>query len=870
MRLFIKTIFIFLILIFTSQWILANSSFENRIDWWNFYIASIDKNLKKYKKDKSVDPRIIKLLENKKIEAKKLSAILQKGKGNTGELTNPVIIFDNEKIKSFVGIKANKIFSILYLNAISNEFFSPKISSKYKNFIDSKLKEKVSWIGLKAAEFLRKRKAHLLSQRDYKRISRELLLSSAIKNLNNEKDNFTSYLNQKVEKYFSTKNRKTTEIVAQKIILKFAEQYYVDQKFLISKKYDFDISKSNSWKLLEFNLDKRFRAYKIIFSLLDENGKNIFLRLNDFYENPKFLSKYIFPEFRIRSIVRGKHGVYKKKKIILSIPKLSDYKIIINDIEQIRRNELGKIEGGELDLFFENINNEIKARINKRLNLWDGIIKNDEKLLLLNRTVVKNSREFLKAKKQYNLIKKNIYKTADKTIAYLRLISLMKSFDQNEFVQLYEKFNLSMIDSYDFIYRLLSSSGQNNFLEIKPVGKFFFSAVRRTGKFLNFFKKDSSFRKNFIKLNKNNYIKIKYKQKNYIQHLAKIRYLIRKEYYIFLSNEKKNKIDENFSKRKLTSSIAQYEIDFLYEGLKKMVLLEKSFNYSNEVFSDYANSFRNIYSIAKDGDYPKLFGKKIYFNSLLPFMKKFSKEKLQSSYSNRKIIIQKIKEEIARIYYVLNFYKRNRIKIRLTPERKIIQDYYNLTRQWPRVKIASWQMNNKNFSLVDRKAAALISKILQRRIWNSKKELDKRASSTKYILGKKFPDIFIYLPAGWEEVKKTRFNDNILSRYFSSMDRNYSIVFAIFSNSNREVNPKLKVRKLIGGVISFVEKKWLSKNKKRPTLWMLFKKDDYIIESYSIKYRGYTVILIGTSKRKWFRYFSRTFRYVFKSLSIVK
>ncbi len=311
--------------------------------------------------------------------------------------------------------------------------------------------------------------------------------------------------------------------------------------------------------------------------------------------------------------------------------------------------------------------------------------------------------------------------------------------------------------------------------------------------------------------------------------------------------------------------LAQYELEILLSGLRDYEKLHESMNYAEEAFAGYLIVFNGLNKQAEKGDVSLEMEKTLREKSLLSLVPGFDRKRIQREYKTRKFAAGKISLALSRIFYLVEFYRKNHLALSNYPSRDEVRELNRKIEKRLSVDVSQWKMDEKNFEMVDKKAVTRLTLHYHKNIW--RKGSGRKEGSPGETMRIMEEGLRFDLPAGWREKRVSqRDREKGITRQFMTPDGKAMIQVAVYSPDGKDARGICEIwLKRMGKKI--IKEKW-GKKDDLEYFWSIAGDDHRtVLESYVFPRGSKVIILSGETMRGRYGFFKNKMEDVFQSVS---
>ncbi|PKL40096.1 MAG: hypothetical protein CVV44_07735 [Spirochaetae bacterium HGW-Spirochaetae-1] len=638
------------------------------------------------------------------------------------------------------------------------------------------------------------------------------------------------------------------------------------------------LDKSWCWQQVHCRVDREFGHYSEIRTILPRGNDIPLAKIQYYYRNPQAMDTSIFtppsvilPEGESESLLPA--GKIHENPVVLTIPALPDTSLICREIDSLRLKALAHIRDKNDEAYVGGLNEEFEKIIITHTARCNNILLHEDKRIKDNgyhNEDMVNFNEFERAKREFRSQMQICYDHKARSMDFLTRVSQWRRLPRPRIMELLD-YQMNQGGRYmALVTSLVRDCGTLSRLEDRKVYIDYVAAIKRIDGIPRFAMKGIVFDRDVLaSLPANDIRSLRLKQTDCAAGIKGSRYEAGILYHEFLKNRDAAIRNEKNVDSTMKNLAAQFEIDTITGSLKDCRESFARYRYAETAFAGYRIAFDRLQNDALTGGVTAELGQVLDRGTLIPGLEGFDRDTLDKEMRARNYFFRKTRIELSRLVSVLQYYRHAGITVEGYPSADEMAEIESLLKKRPSVKIASWDMHESNFDLVDRKAAALISQTMKRSLWKPvKKEDDIPAENylptvTVTLLEK---GITLSIPAGWREShNKAPNNKTGVIRQFSSIDSETSISLVSLPLDKKNIK-EISNRWLSGQGSKPLKERW-GRQDDADYYWVLARgRDNRLSECYVIGKDGFAFIVEGNSTKNKYVLFSQKLGDVFRSI----
>ncbi len=557
---------------------------------------------------------------------------------------------------------------------------------------------------------------------------------------------------------------------------------------------------------------------------------------------------------------------------LYEIPDFMEIKIALEDIDMYRQSLNRVINGTEDSGFMNKVKNNNRGIANRYLKKYDNLFKRERLRIAALKgqnsgVIIYNEEIFNVAEKHFTELKDKLLAYADLSSDFIDAIHSPGKIDPDEYLTRYKSKTEKNLEYMSFIERLTADA--------LPAGNFAYTRINNlyrasAGELFATMKKllvteqvSPEVRKTMTKDHIKNHAGINDNLK--VKGSALI-LSARKNYEAYSKSYTEAVAAKKESLAASEISIGQDEVDRLMSTAGSYSEYIASMGYTIQALKNYSEEYKKITGDIQAGKDLSQYLEKINSGTLIPLVDGFSPEKIDSEMKLRDMLIREGNESLSGASALTQYYSRRGYRLKYTHTAEEIAKIKTNFNTNPGVKILTWEMNGKNFRLIDTNTAASLKKLINRKAWTPASALEMEASKETFSLDDKIT-FTISVPSGWNRTEKQDDRKASISVAFKSPDLLGSILLRAikFDNENIQIFSD-EWNRACG--FTPVSKEWGKKNGIEYLLSVSKNSHDRVMESYIIKKEGYVIHISGISDKNKYSSMNRNLKDIFSSLEI--
>ena len=851
----------------------AGSSVDRRQQWWSMQLDKLTAEKESLSSDALADPGLVDVLDREIGGARKVLNLLDTASADGSSLLQaPDSLSDREA------------------EALAGEMITPLVSLKALETVsagaDAGMKEKLKQLtGLSVRAMVMANfssdtdeLAELVLKKDipaswWEQAAGELFFESVMdakdRYRNSALEHVMSCLRQGKSAYQGKHTRR--ELRAE--ILKEAMDYINGHELLSGTEINsVHLGKTPSWLAVKEKIEKDLRTCSEIMKM-SPRGRSISpVKARHYRTNPSALDEAFF--IHPRTVAYAENGAFMKHSeeggcVTLAIPHLPDMEKIFDEIDSQRRRAIRYLgERGNAE-YIRRVDALFERTIVRSTSHCNNAILYEEKLAKkkgFTRDKIKNFDEFEKAK---SALKENLslaYAYKEKSRDYLYQVWENGRMPGKRLATIHD-YHLQRGERYAaFLENLFTGCrGLASFADRSLNDRLVLGSRRIDGAFV-FIKGLSVMDRECVKDMEADRIRsARAGSLEFSKQLLRHRRAIGESMAQYGMNYSEMLKKNDDREERVHSIAAQYEVDEVSRALKDYCELAATYGYAGEAFSRYRAAYENMVEEARSGRVTPEIRKIISGKRLMPVVDGFDTAKLKREMHNRNFCSQRIKTLVSRLRGIVGYYELQGSPVRDYPDSEELARMEAVSDRRPSADIATWQMNEGNYELVDRKAALMVESVLNRSIWTDRGADNVLSGSESYSLNVAGGKMTLKLPRGWVVSEKGGTADDPVVKSFRSLDDSAHISIVRIAMENRTIEE--------------ISRLWLSREGGTPLRkqWEKHESLEYfrtiarqgdggVRECYAVRQGDYALIIEGETDRKRYSFFRGRLEAVFRSL----
>lgn len=632
------------------------------------------------------------------------------------------------------------------------------------------------------------------------------------------------------------------------------------------------------WRQVHDRVDREFNHYREIRTIMPRGDEVPLAKIQHFYRNPQAMDAAIFtappviiPEGESESLLPA--GKISENPVELTIPALPVTSMICREIDSLRLKALAHIRDKNDEAYVADLNEEFEKIIITHTARCNTILLHEDKRIkdngYRNEDMV-NLNEFERAKREFRAYMQICYDHKSRSMDFLTRVSQWRSLPRPRIMELLD-YQMNQGGRYmALVTSLVRDCGTLSRLDDRKVYIDYIAAIKRIDTIPRFAMKGIVFDRNVLaSLQANDIRSLRSKQTDCASGIKGSRYEAGILYHEFLKNRDAAIRSGKNMDSTMKNLAAQFEIDTITGSLKDCLESFARYRYAETAFAGYRIAFDRLQNDAQTGGVTAELGQVMERGTLIPGLEGFDREILEKEMRARNYFFRKTRIELSRLVSVLQYYRHAGITVEGYPSADEMVEIESLLKKRPSVKIASWEMHETNFDLVDRKAAALISQTMKRSLWKPVKNDDSiLAGNSLPAVTVTLPEngITLSIPSGWRESHdKEPKNKTGVIRQYSGIDSETSISLVSLPLEKKNIK-EISHRWLSGQGSKPLKERW-GRQDDADYYWVLARgRDNRLSECYVISKDGCAFIVEGNSTKNKYTLFSQKLGDVFRSI----
>ncbi len=210
--------------------------------------------------------------------------------------------------------------------------------------------------------------------------------------------------------------------------------------------------------------------------------------------------------------------------------------------------------------------------------------------------------------------------------------------------------------------------------------------------------------------------------------------------------------------------LAQSEINHLERILDKQIDALESMTLFSEFLQNYSLVYKNVETEVQAQRLSETAKSSFQDGSLIPRLKDADMKMIEEQREARAYLKKNIADDIARLAALGEMYKKKKMPLSFFPDQGKLWLKRQKIEQGASAQIASWQMNEQNYQVIDKKAVALLKSRYERAGYsNPVAEADGTHQISEYGLS-------FSIPEGWERRDYSKRKEGNLMNFENSLD----------------------------------------------------------------------------------------------------
>lgn len=313
-------------------------------------------------------------------------------------------------------------------------------------------------------------------------------------------------------------------------------------------------------------------------------------------------------------------------------------------------------------------------------------------------------------------------------------------------------------------------------------------------------------------------------------------------------------------------SIGQDEVDRLMSCASKYSESVASLPYTPRALKSYAEEYKKISDDIESGKDLSQYIEKINSGSIIPLVKNFSPEKIDSEMKLREMLVREGNESLSGAVALMQYYNRRGFTLKYNYTAEEIKQIKERFSSSPETAVASWKMNGKNYRLVDTNSAESLRKMINKKAWHPQAGGRQKAEKEQFSPDGKL-NFSISLPDGWNRTVRNDDSAAAISLSLQSPDRLGRIVLRAvkFENNNVQIYyDELNRRE----GFTPVAKEWGKLGSTDYLMTVSKNRYDTVMESYLVKKGDYVIQVSGIADKKKHPVMNKSLKGIFSSLEL--
>lgn len=313
-------------------------------------------------------------------------------------------------------------------------------------------------------------------------------------------------------------------------------------------------------------------------------------------------------------------------------------------------------------------------------------------------------------------------------------------------------------------------------------------------------------------------------------------------------------------------SIGQDEVDRLMSCAEKFSKSAASLSYTSQALKNYADEYRKITDDIRDGNDLSQYLEKINSGSIIPLVKDFSPEKIDSEMKLREMLAREGNESLSGAVALMQYYNRRGFTLKYNYTAEDIKQVKDRFSDTPETAVASWKMNGRNYRLVDANSTENLKRMINRKAWHPETGGDSKALKERFSADGKL-SFSISLPGGWKRAVRDDDSEASISLSLQSPDLLGKIILRAvkFDSENIQVFSDELNR---SGGFTPVAREWGKLGGTDYLMAVSKNRYDAVMESYIVRKGGFVIQVSGIADKKKHGVMSKSLKDIFSSLEI--
>ncbi|MBN2159584.1 MAG: hypothetical protein JW807_09325 [Spirochaetes bacterium] len=739
---------------------------ESRLQWWEIRLRKLAAEKASLQKKSDIDRRVLRLIDSEMKRGRELISVFENDMRDDGSLTHETRVMTESDIMAQARKTVPSLRAIRQMEILVDGIGSNAGVQAAREIVKSHICSMISrTLGAESEALADRIMAESITRDEWKNLAAELLIGGMMAGRIRMDNEAVCAVAEKIAGTLKEKNNTTNGRALRFMSARTALEYLECLGGECPPDRVADVLDASwSWRELRRSIEKELSSCRKIITLMDDASGLPLERVRELYKKPADLDSILFKSRHSRYLNDASpvktEGNMISGATVMEIPAVPGNIPALEEIDRIRRPAMLSLTGREDRKFFDDLNKKFAAVIKRHTEETKSLFfREEERVRLLrekegDRIAVVNEEEFRETEKRFADGIALLENYREKSLDAVALLSEGKRMSADAIVEDY-RYRLQRNREYlGFAVALTEESSRVSSIEQPRAHIKLSAAMGKIGSIFRHVGTTLSIdRQHLPFLSRQDIITIRRLKADFTGTMYSLRSDMRNCFARYVREHSAAEGAGAQAREGLQEKIAQDEIYAHLSHARECVDLYGQFTYGADALERYADAFNALLKEARSGAVSPGLEYAIKMYTLIPSIKDFNADLLRIERTTKSYLRNETKSALARLVYLLQYYRKNRIDIGDPPTQDELASLEASISSYPSVKIGSWTMNETNFSEIDKKAVKKLSLSVKRAslVVHADTGTETVPDHNATSVSLREPGLSLDIPMGWKE-----------------------------------------------------------------------------------------------------------------------